>query len=291
LSGGEWVVSKICSIGNKSDVNETDLLEYLIDDPLTGVIGLYAESIVDVRRFMKLCRSTTKPVIVLKGGRSPSGARAAVSHTASLAGNYTIMKHAFTQSGVIPAYDFNELMDLLRGFSKTGYRKSDGGTAVITFSGGGGIVTADFMHDLDLPLATLSEETLKSIKEVFPDWMDPSNPVDIWPAVEKNGIEAVYTKVVDAVMHDRGVDSLIVHIFSGNCDSGMFRHLSRLKEELAKPVIVWLAGVGEPFHAFKRGLEEMGLPVFEEMGRGVRFLHAVKQHYSKKPYNFSGSGL
>ncbi len=291
LERGGMGVSKICSIGNKCDVNETDLLEYLIDDPLTGVIGLYAESIDDIRRFMKLCRSTTKPVIVLKGGRSPSGARAAVSHTASLAGNYTIMKNAFTQSGVIPAYDFNELMDLLRGFSKTGYRKSDGGTAVITFSGGGGIVTADFMHDLDLPLASLSEETLKSIKEVFPPWMDPSNPVDIWPAVEKNGIEAVYTKVVDAVMHDRGVDSLIVHIFSGNCDSDMFRPLSKLKEELAKPVIVWLAGMGEPFHAFKRGLEEMGLPVFEEMGRGVRFLHAVKQHYSKKPYSPSGSGL
>ncbi|MBW2650073.1 MAG: CoA-binding protein [Deltaproteobacteria bacterium] len=291
LEKGGMGVNKICSIGNKCDVNETDLLEYLIDDPLTGVIGLYAESIVDVRRFMKLCRSTTKPVVVLKGGRSPSGARAAVSHTASLAGNYTIMKHAFKQSGIIPAYDFNELMDILRGFSKTGHSKNNGGTAIISFSGGGGIVTADFLHDFDLPLASLSGETLKSIKEVFPAWMDPSNPVDIWPAVEKNGVETVYTKVVDAVMHDRGVDSLIVHAFSGICDSSVFRPLARLKEELGKPVIAWLVGVGEPYHAFKRDLEDMGIPVFEEMGRGVRFLHSVKQHYSKKPYNPNVSGL
>jgi len=152
-------------------------------------------------------------------------------------------------------------------------------------------VTADFLQDYDLPLASLSEETLKSIKEVFPPWMDPSNPVDIWPAVEKNGIEAVYTKVAAAVMHDRGVDSLIIHPFSGRCDSSVFLHLSRLKEELDKPVIAWLAGMGEPFHAFKKGLEDMGIPVFEEMGRGVRFLHAVKQHYSKKHYNPSESGL
>jgi len=283
LERGGMGVSKICSIGNKCDVNEADLLEYLIDDPLTGVIGLYAESIVDTRRFMKLCRSTTKPVVVLKGGRSPSGARAAVSHTASLAGNYTIMKHAFRQSGVIPAYDFSELTDILRGFSKTGHSKNDGGTAIISFSGGGGIVTADFLHDFDLPLASLSGETLKSIKEVFPAWMDPSNPVDIWPAVEKNGVEAVYSKVMDAVMHDRGVDSLVVHVFSGRCNSSVFRPLARLKEELGKPVIAWLVGVGEPFHAFRRDLEDMGIPVFEEMGRGVRFLHAVKQHYNKKP--------
>ncbi|HOO90446.1 MAG TPA: CoA-binding protein, partial [Syntrophales bacterium] len=287
LEQGGMGISKICSIGNKSDVNETDLLEYLINDPFTEVVGLYIESIVDVRRFMKLCQSTSKPIIVLKGGRSPSGARAAVSHTASLAGNYTIMQHAFTQTGVIPAYDFNELTDLLRGFSKTGYRKSDGGTAVITFSGGGGIVTADFLHDCDLPLATLADDTLQSIKEVFPTWMEPSNPVDIWPAVEKNGVEPVYTKVMDAAIHDDGVDSLIVQVFSGRCDSSMFRSISRLKKELDKPVIVWVAGMREPLHTFKRGLEEMGIPVFEEIGRGVRFLHAVKQHYNKKPYNLS----
>jgi len=291
LEKGGMGVSKICSIGNKSDVNETDLLEYLIDDPLTGVIGLYAESITDVRRFMKLCRSTKKPVVVLKGGRSPSGARAAVSHTASLAGNYAIMKHAFKQSGVIPAYDFNELMDLLRGFSKTGHSKNGGGTAIISFSGGGGIVTADFLHDFDLPLASLSEETLRSIKKVFPVWMDPSNPVDIWPAVEKNGIETVYSTVIDAVMHDSAVDSLIVHVFSGRCDSSVFRPLSRLKEELGKPVIAWLLGTGDSSSEFKRDLEDMGIPVFEEMSRGVRFLQAVKQHYDKKPPNPNLFGL
>ncbi len=282
LEQGGMGISKVCSIGNKCDVNETELLEYLINDPHTGVIGLYVESIIDVRRFMELCMSTRKPIIVLKGGRSPSGAKAAISHTASMAGDYTIMSHAFRQAGIVPVFDVNELMDFLKGFSMTHSSRNDGGTAVVSFSGGGGIITADFLHDFNLPLAQLSEKTLQSIKEVFPPWMEPSNPVDIWPAVIESGMERVYTKVIDAVMHDENVDSLIVHLFSERINSNKLRPLSEMKDKLAKPAIVWAAGTWESYHKFKKDLEEMGIPVFEEMGRGVSFLSAVKQHYLKK---------
>jgi acetyltransferase len=142
LEQGDMGISKLCSIGNKCDVHETELLEYLVRDSNTDVIGLYIESLADARRFMDLCRFTAKPIVILKGGRSPSGAEAAMSHTASLAGDDVITRHAFRQSGVIPSGGFHEMMDLLRGFSMTKDNRNDGGTAVITFSGGGGIVAA-----------------------------------------------------------------------------------------------------------------------------------------------------
>jgi len=283
LERGGMGMSKMCSIGNKCDVSETELLEYLIRDPLTDVIGLYVESISQPRRFMNLCRASRKPVIVLKGGRSPSGAYAAMSHTASLAGDYTIMAGAFEQAGVLPVFGVHELVDLLRGFSKTKCCRVKGGTAVVTFSGGGGIVTADLLNDFGLPLARLSDETLKSLRTIFPPWMEPSNPVDLWPSVEQNGMERVYTEAIAAIMQDKNVDSLILHLFSERMQSEWFRPLAEFKDTLGKSVTAWVTGTGARFHEFRGELEDMGIPVFEEMKRGVEFLAAVKKRFRTHP--------
>lgn len=278
LERGGIGISKICSIGNKCDVDETELLDYLIRDPLTGVIGLYVESIPNGRGFLELARSTDKPIIVLKGGRTPYGAQAAMSHTASLAGDYTIMCHAFRQAGVIPVCDVHELMDFVRGFSKTHRIAHSAGTAVVSFSGGAGIVTADFLHDYDLPLARLSPETLTAMKEVFPNWMDPSNPVDLWPAIEQHGIQHVYEKVIPALMRDEGVDSVVIHIFAARMQGEDLKALATLKEELGKPVVVWMVGLDQPLKTLRKEIEDLDIPVFEEIGRGVSFLSAAKRH-------------
>jgi len=283
LERGGMGISKVCSIGNKCDVNEVDLLEYLIDDPDTEVIGLYLESIVDGKRFLELARSTSKPVVVLKGGRSIYGAKAAVSHTASMAGNNAIVASAFRQAGIISVLDVNELMDFLRGFSKTRKWEEKGGTAIVTFSGGGGIVTADFLYESGLELAHLSQTTLDKINDVFPEWMEPSNPVDIWPAVEKNGPRKVYSAVIDALFRDPGVNSLILHLFAmTNIDPGYINALSRLKDVFGKPVVAWLVGIGSAYGETRRALEESGIPVFTEIGRAVSVLAGIKRHYTKE---------
>ncbi|MGC9324595.1 MAG: acetate--CoA ligase family protein [Desulfomonilia bacterium] len=282
LDRGGLGINKLCSIGNKCDVNETELLEYLISDEQTEVIGLYVESIIDGRRFLELASSTTKPIILLKGGRSPEGARAALSHTASMAGNHTILRGSLRQAGVIEVFDVNEFMDFLRGFSKIRSFSHDGGTAIITFSGAGGILTADTLHELGLRLARFSGNTLNAMKRVYPPWMDPSNPADIWPAIEANGINTVYDAVAEAIMRDPDVDSLIIHIFTSWMESPLFASLSTLKDELGKPVIAWLTGVGENLLSFRASLEEMGIPVFDEMSRGVHILSGLKHHFRRK---------
>ena len=168
LERGSMGMSKVCSIGNKCDVNETELLEYLVNDPNTEVIACYLESIIDGRKFMELARSSDKPVIVLKAGRSDSGAKAAMSHTASLSGSSAIYSGAFRQAGIIQVYDMHELMDMARGFSMTDSYRPGGRTAVMTFSGGAGIVTADLLEDRGLMLADLSQETMAALKALIP---------------------------------------------------------------------------------------------------------------------------
>jgi len=277
LERGGVGVSKICSIGNKCDIDETELLEFLINDPLTEVIGLYVESITDGRRFLELARSTSKPIVILKGGRSPAGAQAALSHTASLAGDFTVIERAFFQAGATLVHDLNELMDFVRAFSMTRKVNPGNRAAVLTFSGGAGIVTADFLHDHGLGCAELDPATLAQLKTVFPAWMDPSNPVDVWPAIEQSGPEKVYRTAAQALMRDPHVDALIIHIFAALLKGEFLAETARLKDELGKPVAVWLVGLQQPVRTLRKELEELDLPVFDEIGRAVSFVAAAKR--------------
>ena len=279
LERGGMGMSKICSIGNKCDVNETELLEYLVADGHTGVIGAYLESIVEGRRFLEAARATDKPIVVLKAGRSPMGAKAAMSHTASLSGEEAVYRGAFRQAGVVPANDVQELMDLLRGFSKTDRCGCDGGTAVVTFSGGAGIVTADLLADSGLGLAELSGETVTALKEVYPAWMEPANPVDLWPAVEQRGLEPVYLKATEALMRDPRVDSVLVHTISWDLATPDYLvKMGELKQRYGKPMAVWMIGGSAALGKFRGIAEDAGLPVFAEIGRCVAFLAGVKAH-------------
>ena len=149
VTHGTMGISKACSIGNKADVDECDLLEYLIDDPDTDVIGTYLESIADGRRFIKACRRSPKPIVVLKGGKSAKGAAAAMSHTASLAGNGAVVSGALAQAGVDRSRRFQaddgSLPHPCHG--RRQHRAAHKGrVAVLTFSGGAGIVSADFIE-------------------------------------------------------------------------------------------------------------------------------------------------
>ncbi|MBN2159575.1 MAG: CoA-binding protein [Spirochaetes bacterium] len=283
LERGGMGVSKVCSIGNKCDVHETELLEYMINDPETGVIACYLESIIDGRRFLELARSTDKPIIVLKAGRSGSGAKAAMSHTASLSGSDAVYNGAFRQAGIVQVYDLHELMDMARGFSKTHSYRPGGRPAVMTFSGGAGIVTADLLEERGLPLADLAPETMASIKKLFPAWMEPSHPVDLWPAVEQNGASKVYIGAAEAILKDPAVDSLVMETFAWEFGKTDYLNvIGELKKKYDKPIAVWQIGRHELHVKYRAACEAAGLPVFEEISRCAAFLHAVKRHFSKK---------
>ena len=272
-------ISKVCSVGNKIDINECDLLSYLIQDTNTEVIGHYLESFSDGRRFTELCRKSTKPIVVLHGGKSGKGAEAAMSHTASLAGNHKIISGALARAGVTEARDFHQMMDICRSLvAKPRPASRYGRIAVLTFSGGSGIVASDFIEEHDLTVAELSKETKDALGRLFPDWMPVSNPVDLWPAIEKHGGTNVdvYSTALAAVLNDHAVDAVFLHAFAGNSQIAInVADIAEQTRAAGKPVFVWLLGRQEDALRFNAEALSYGIPVFHEISRAVECLAAV----------------
>ncbi|HQL01143.1 MAG TPA: GNAT family N-acetyltransferase [Smithellaceae bacterium] len=184
----------VATIGNKMDINETDILEYLSDDPHISVIVMYMEDIRSGKRFVEVARRAAlmKPVIVLKSGRTEAGKKAVSSHTASLAGNDEINNAAFRQSGVIRARDNEHLFALARAFSKQPVPKGNG-ILVITYTGSLGVAATDMLYLSGMRLATLEPYFQKRLKNALPDYANVGNPIDcsftMTPAQVKNLIE------------------------------------------------------------------------------------------------------
>ena len=278
MSNGIMGISKVCSIGNKVDVNECDLLEYLIDDSDTGVIGLYLESIPDGRRFMDLCRKSEKPIVVLRGGKSRKGAEAAKSHTASLAGDGAVINGALAQVGVIEALDFKQMMDLCRSLADYPeiLLKNSRRVAILTMSGAAGIVSADFIEQHGLSVAELAGSTVDALKQIYPEWMPASNPVDLWPAVERHGRKKAYNTAFQAVFADPNVDAILFHSFVGGPASRMdMSSLVEMARQSGKPLFGWLMGKRSEAHQFQMDARELKLPVFGELYRAVECMAAV----------------
>ncbi len=279
MTHGVMGISKACSIGNKADVDENDLLEYLAGDPDTKVIGLYLESFRDGRRFLELCRACPKPVVVLKGGRSSRGAKAAMSHTASLAGNHAVIAGALSQAGITEARDFKQWMDLCRSMAVAPpVVTGKGRIAVLTFSGGAGIMAADFFDDVGLEVADLSAQTATALQELFPSWMPVANPVDVWPAMEKNmgtGVD-VYSTALRSILADPGVDGVLLLAFVGNFRITMdLEELAAQSRKAGKPVILWLLGTRDNVSEFQQRARSLGVLAFQELYRAVECLEAV----------------
>lgn len=277
LSSTPFGLSKIASIGNKVDVDESDVLEYLIGDPETGVIGMYLESINKGRRFYDLCQSTNKPIVVLKAGRTAMGAQAAMSHTASLAQDDTIVDAALRQAGVIRVYDMHELIEVVRCLGMFYVEpKPQARLAVVAFSGGAGVVSSDSIGDHGMDLAQFSESTMKQLKGVFPEWMEPANPLDLYPAIEQKGYYEVIPHTLEAAMNDPAVDGVFAHLFAFPSEIPYFDYekISGMVKDLKKPMVVWTLGDDESIRRMKQVLENMSIPVVDEISKGVRILAA-----------------
>ena len=172
--------SKVISMGNKVDMDESDVLELLAEDEDTRVIVMYLEDIRNARRFMEIAKKITaerkKPIIVLKAGRTAEGAKAAASHTGALGGSDANYEAAFTQSGVIRVDTMGELFDLATAFSKQPL--PDGNIVIVSNAGGPAIISTDACSRYGLEMADISS-IRDEIARVIPAYGSPRNPVDI----------------------------------------------------------------------------------------------------------------
>jgi acetyltransferase len=199
--------SKFISMGNKADISDIEIMLALSEDDNTKVILGYIEGIEDGRRFMDVAKeiSKRKPIIILKSGVTSSGAKAASSHTGALAGRESAFNAAFKQCGIIRAYTINELFNYALAFAN---QPLPGGPniAIITNSGGPGILAADAFDKTNLQLVTLHKETVDKLRSFLPPYASFYNPIDI---LGDANVER-YEKAIQIVLEDEKVDGLIV---------------------------------------------------------------------------------
>ncbi|MFH1006536.1 MAG: bifunctional acetate--CoA ligase family protein/GNAT family N-acetyltransferase [Candidatus Latescibacterota bacterium] len=199
--------SHFVSIGSMIDVSFDDLIDYFGQDSETASILIYMESLVDARGFLSAARAfaRTKPIIVLKAGRSSEGAQAAMSHTGSLAGNDAVFDAAFKRAGIIRVKTTRELFDCAQTMAMQ-RRPSGNRLAIVTNAGGPGVIATDALIEQGGKLAVLSDETITKLDAILPPAWSRSNPVDVLGDADP----ARYQKSVELCIEDTNVDGVLV---------------------------------------------------------------------------------
>jgi acetyl coenzyme A synthetase (ADP forming)-like protein len=205
--GQGFGLSRLVSLGNQADVNETDVLAPVAADPYTGVLTLYLEGVSDGRRFVGEAGrvSLTKPIIALKVGRYAGGQRAVASHTGALAGQTSAYNAAFRRAGVIRAETSEEVFDWARALAWCP-PPSGRGVAVLTNAGGPGVTAADALEADGLHLTELSDETREGLKAALPPAASLGNPVDMLASATPEQ----YNICLEILLADPGVNSVLV---------------------------------------------------------------------------------
>jgi acetate---CoA ligase (ADP-forming) len=206
-SGLKLGFSKFVSLGNKMDVNDNMMLEYLAKDEDTKVILAYLEAFSDPKNFSNIAfeASKKKPVLMLKSGRTTAGAKAASSHTGALAGKENVIAAALAKSGVIRVESVEELFDSAMGFLKCNLPNGNK-VAILTNAGGPGTLATDALVYLDLKIADLNDETKFKLREVIPPEASPENPVDLIASADADR----YAKSLKLLLEDENVDMVLI---------------------------------------------------------------------------------
>ncbi len=271
-------------VGNECDISLTDAIEWLGHDDRLKVLAIHAEGISRGKSFVDATAQVSRriPVIAIKTGRSPMGALAATSHSGSMAGHDRIVGTVMRKSGIIRVEETQDMLDLVRGFLRLPPMKGRR-VAVITLTGAGGIILLDTMDLYGLVPAKLDQISLNKVQDLFPPWMTAANPLDIWPALMKNGMKKVYRIALRDVLKNSNVDGVIC--LALGLDRKQQRYFSSLVEiqnlslEFSKPVVVWVYGpqAEEVRNQMNQYGRAMTVPSLE---RGAKVLARMAQYQS-----------
>ena len=200
-------VSAIVGLGNKSDIDEDDLLTYFEQDPNTSVIAMHVEDLKDGRAFASVAKrvSRTKPIVVLKAGRTSLGAKAANSHTGALAGDDRVYDAVLRQSGVIRAKTLNDMLEFARGLAVLPTPKGEN-VLILTGAGGSGVLLSDACVDNDLSLMAMPTDLDAAFREFIPPFGAAGNPVDITGGEPPT----TYRATIDLALRDGRIHSLVL---------------------------------------------------------------------------------
>ena len=278
-------VSKICDYGNKCDVDECDLLEYLESDPATKVITMYLESIQDGQRFLKISKRVTaqKPVLILKSGRTKEGAKVSASHTGALAMDDQIFSAACKQAGIIRLEKFREFFELPKIFSLQPLPKGNR-LGIVTFTGGVGVLAIDEGAKYGLSVARLSPEIAKKLDAIFPGL--GKTVVDIGPPMAVNNYMTIYSEIIKTVLSDDHIDCLFNVIWTSPFKEFVEEYLKfygELGGTHQKTIATWIYGPSIPLiNDMSSRMEDLGFPVFSDLETAIKALGMAYQYSNRK---------
>ncbi len=260
----------LASTGNEVDCSMLDFVEYFLDRPEIELVALYVEGLQDGRRLRALGRKALaagKPIAVWKVGNTGSGGKAAVSHTANLTVDYDYYRDAFREGGFVEIQEIYDLVDAAKVF-RARKRPRSTGTAIVTTSGGAGVVLADRCEEAGLTLPTPGAETIAALRSLVPGFASLANPVDVTAALAQD--EAKYSKATEIICADPAIDSVIVRSFPGRDVAAWAEHLKSYAAASPKTILVSLSGTAGQAAAWMPLLEDAGVPCFEAPGRAAR---------------------
>jgi acetyl coenzyme A synthetase (ADP forming)-like protein len=271
-AGHHLGLGKLVSIGNKADLSEIDFLEALAEDDQTSVIVLYLESIGSGEEFIRVAEaaSSKKPVLILKTGTTEAGAKAASSHTGSLAGADIAYGAAFRRAGVVRAATFESLLDYARAFAVQPLPKGNR-VAIVTNAGGPGIMAADGAEEAGMTVGTLGGGTVAALKQRLPAAASVSNPIDVLGDADPER----YAMAVEAAQDDETVDAVVIIM----APQAMTRPADTARAVAArvrgeKPVLAVFMG-GADIMPGRAELAASNLPDFTSPERAIAALKAM----------------
>lgn len=282
LTGLQMGISKFVSFGNKSDVNEVEILHYLLYDPETKVILLYVEDIRSGRDFIKVASEVTKkkPVVVLKAGRGEAGRRAAASHTGSMAGSDQIYNAAFAQTGIFRAADMDEFFHVGKAFAMQPPAAGKN-IGIITDGGGAGVMAADECELKGLNVKCFSEKTVEKFENLksegkFPKFATNLNPVDITGSGTSEMFE-IATEIIFQDPETHGIILLGLHHIPTLHEDYIDR-VAKVASKYEKPIVACDIGETEMALYVRSRFDKLGIPAYSSPEDAARAMNALVRY-------------
>ncbi|GKS67296.1 hypothetical protein YTPLAS73_08430 [Nitrosarchaeum sp.] len=272
-------LSKMISFGNRSDVDEADMIWYAANDPQTSVIGLYVEGFGDGRKFIntakRVMKEKKKPIVIWKSGRTAAGAKQAASHTGSLGGSNAIIMGAFKQAGIISVDSYQELVGVLKALAWQPPAK--GNRVAMTSNGAGPMIGGiDQLERLGLTIGKLSPPLLKKMKERFPPTVPihNGNPADVGGGANADD----YKFVIQQFLDEKNIDiAMPWFVFQDDpLEETIVEHLNELSKKKQKPILA--GGNGGPYtEKMRKLIEANNVPVYSDLRTWVAAASALAQ--------------
>jgi acetyl coenzyme A synthetase (ADP forming)-like protein len=274
-ANGEHIgLSRVISVGNKADVDDADLIDYLDNDPSTKIIAMYIEGIKDGKKFLDSARRCQKPIVAIKAGRTPAGSAATSTHTGSLSGSDAVYDSAFKQVHIQRAYDVIELFDFARALAYQPPTLSNK-VGIISNGGGAGIMIADWCESIGLKVPNLSKKTVEALRPHLPSIMSARNPLDVAGDARFHRYHATGS----IMLSDPNVDALIMTCVHAGIARpreyvGAVIKLVEEKRNLKKPIVACWVG-GPEVDEVVQELRVKNIPVYPSAMRAAKAVRSL----------------